>query len=261
MGDAVNLAKRRQLVLAAARAVLERNTRRSFLEGEVALCRAARDIDRRNSQVHDPFDVGVWKDRAGLGTRGRVCVARRLCFGCGRVRSRRCVGSGKRRRRRSGGFRRRRCRGVCCSSGRRVRCRRSRSVRCRGGGGVRCGGRGGGIGRRLSGGGRSGVVVRACRSDAEREEGDCSERCRKSGLRVHAPSIRGGRASGVRRLAEAAEEIARDDQLLNLARPLVDFRDFCVTVVALDRKLRRIAVAAVDLDGFRRVLAGRRRRE
>src|SRR5919204_2855992 len=51
------------------------------------------------------------------------------------------------------------------------------------------------------------------------------------------------------------EDRARDDEPLNLARPLVDLRDLRVPVVALDRKLLRVAVTAENLDCFGRLPA------
>src|SRR5438874_7936758 len=51
----------------------------------------------------------------------------------------------------------------------------------------------------------------------------------------------------------ALEDLARDDQSLDLTRALVDLRDLCIAVVALDRKLLRVAVPAEDLDRFARL--------
>src|SRR6266581_4014648 len=44
------------------------------------------------------------------------------------------------------------------------------------------------------------------------------------------------------------EDVARDHQPLDLARAFVDLGDLRVSVVALDRELLRVAVAAEDLD-------------
>src|SRR5947208_12796135 len=52
---------------------------------------------------------------------------------------------------------------------------------------------------------------------------------------------------GERTLLEP-EDRARDHEPLDLARPLVDLGDLRVAVVALDRELLRVAVAAEDLD-------------
>src|SRR5947209_10294224 len=46
-------------------------------------------------------------------------------------------------------------------------------------------------------------------------------------------------------------EVARDDEALDLARAFVDLRDARVAVVALDRIVLHVAVAAVDLDRLR----------
>src|SRR6185437_10504361 len=58
-----------------------------------------------------------------------------------------------------------------------------------------------------------------------------------------------------------AEDRARDDQALDLARPLVDLRDLRVAVVPLDRELLGVAVPAEDLNRFGRLAAGHLRRE
>src|SRR6476469_1384141 len=52
-----------------------------------------------------------------------------------------------------------------------------------------------------------------------------------------------------------AEDRARDDKALDLARPLVDLRDLRVAVVPLDRELLGVAVPAEDLDRFARLAA------
>src|SRR5581483_8792540 len=55
--------------------------------------------------------------------------------------------------------------------------------------------------------------------------------------------------SSLRELAlSEPEDRARDHQALDLARPLVDLGDLRVPVVALDRKLCRVAIPAEDLD-------------
>src|SRR5438874_12003017 len=54
---------------------------------------------------------------------------------------------------------------------------------------------------------------------------------------------------GERALGQA-EDRAGDHEPLDLARPLVDLGDLRVAVVALHRKLLRVAVAAEDLDGL-----------
>src|SRR6185503_14634969 len=46
------------------------------------------------------------------------------------------------------------------------------------------------------------------------------------------------------------KHILGDDESLNFARALVDLGDARIAVVALDAELGRVAVAAVDLDGF-----------
>src|SRR5919109_5325225 len=63
------------------------------------------------------------------------------------------------------------------------------------------------------------------------------------------------------RLPPQPEDRARDHEPLDLARPLVDLGDLRVAVVALDRELLRVAVAAEDLDRLARVAAGHLRRE
>src|SRR5919109_3312527 len=50
------------------------------------------------------------------------------------------------------------------------------------------------------------------------------------------------------RLPPQPEDRARDHEPLDLARPLVDLGDLRVAVVALDRELLRVPVAAEDLD-------------
>src|SRR5439155_21705988 len=45
-----------------------------------------------------------------------------------------------------------------------------------------------------------------------------------------------------------AEDLPRDHEALDLARPLVDFGDLRVAVIALDRELLCVSVAAEDLD-------------
>src|ERR671927_2030609 len=57
------------------------------------------------------------------------------------------------------------------------------------------------------------------------------------------------------------EDRPRDDDALDLARPLVDLGDLRVPVVALDRELLRVAVAAEDLDRLRRLPPRRLRGE
>src|SRR5439155_17390146 len=52
-----------------------------------------------------------------------------------------------------------------------------------------------------------------------------------------------------------AEDRARDDDALDLARPFVDLGDLRVAVVALDGELLRVAVAAENLDRLRRLAA------
>src|SRR5690242_15417009 len=64
------------------------------------------------------------------------------------------------------------------------------------------------------------------------------------------------------------EQRARDDEALDFARAFVDLHDARVAVIALDRILLHVAVAAVDLDrlvrdpgrGLGRVQLGHRRR-
>src|SRR3954463_2066955 len=51
-----------------------------------------------------------------------------------------------------------------------------------------------------------------------------------------------------KRSLRQAEDRASDHEALDLARALVDLRDLRVAVVALDRKLLRVAVAAEHLD-------------
>src|SRR5947209_15280962 len=46
-------------------------------------------------------------------------------------------------------------------------------------------------------------------------------------------------------------QVARDDEALDLARAFVDLRDARVAIMALDRIVLDIAVAAVDLDRLR----------
>src|SRR5207253_8009311 len=58
-----------------------------------------------------------------------------------------------------------------------------------------------------------------------------------------------------------AEDRARDHEALDLARPLVDLGDLRVSVVALDRELLRVAVAAEDLDRLGRLTPGHLRGE
>src|SRR5438045_3598800 len=59
-------------------------------------------------------------------------------------------------------------------------------------------------------------------------------------------------ALGERALGEA-EDRSGDHESLDLAGPLVDLRDLRVAVVALDRKLLRVAVAAEDLNRLSRL--------
>src|SRR6266511_3420423 len=66
-----------------------------------------------------------------------------------------------------------------------------------------------------------------------------------------------GRAHAI----EAAEDRPGDHETLDLARPLVDLRDLGVAVVALDRELLGVAVAAQNLDRLRRLPARHLRRE
>src|SRR5438093_11640616 len=54
-----------------------------------------------------------------------------------------------------------------------------------------------------------------------------------------------------------SQDLARDDELLDLRGALVDLRDLRVAEVALDLILARVAVPAVDLDGVGRHLHGR----
>src|SRR5438034_2761044 len=58
-----------------------------------------------------------------------------------------------------------------------------------------------------------------------------------------------------------SEDGAGDDEPLDLARALVDLRDLRVAVVALDRELLRVAVAAEDLDRLGGLPACHLRRE
>src|SRR4051794_39620348 len=51
---------------------------------------------------------------------------------------------------------------------------------------------------------------------------------------------------------DVAEEVARDDQALDLARALVDLGDLRVAVVALGGEVLRVPVAAEDLDRLAR---------
>src|SRR3954465_14121235 len=60
---------------------------------------------------------------------------------------------------------------------------------------------------------------------------------------------------------DVPEDLARDHESLDLARPLVDLGDLRVTVVALDGKLLRVAVAAEDLDRLAGHAPRRLRRE
>src|SRR5436190_6737920 len=58
-----------------------------------------------------------------------------------------------------------------------------------------------------------------------------------------------GCATGFCALARGLpREVARDDEPLDLARPLVDLRDARVAVVSLDRIVAKVAIAAMDLD-------------
>src|SRR5438477_518100 len=52
-----------------------------------------------------------------------------------------------------------------------------------------------------------------------------------------------------------AQQLAVDDEPLDLARALVDLGDLGVAVVALDRELLRVPVAAEDLDRLARLAA------
>src|SRR5207302_6230413 len=54
-----------------------------------------------------------------------------------------------------------------------------------------------------------------------------------------------------------AQQLARDDDALDLAGALVDLHDLRVTEEALDGELARVAVAAEDLDRVGRDLHGR----
>src|SRR5688572_22962437 len=53
-----------------------------------------------------------------------------------------------------------------------------------------------------------------------------------------------------RRAGSVAEQRSRDDEALDLRRPLVDLGDLRVAVEALGREARRVAVAAEHLDGL-----------
>src|SRR6266446_1458753 len=57
------------------------------------------------------------------------------------------------------------------------------------------------------------------------------------------------------------EDRARNHEALDLARTLVDLGDLRVSVVALDRELLRVAVAAEDLDRLGRLAPGHLRGE
>src|SRR5579872_3555434 len=57
------------------------------------------------------------------------------------------------------------------------------------------------------------------------------------------------------------QNLPRDDEPLDLTRPLVDLGDLRVAVVALDRELLRVAVAAEDLDRLAGLAARHLRRE
>src|SRR5258705_13893549 len=71
-----------------------------------------------------------------------------------------------------------------------------------------------------------------------------------------------GTCSALRKSAlRLAEDRARDHEPLDLARPLVDLGDLRVAVVALDRELLRVAVAAEDLDRLAGLPACHLRRE
>src|SRR5581483_9477539 len=61
--------------------------------------------------------------------------------------------------------------------------------------------------------------------------------------------------SSGRRGTLSPEELAGDHEPLDLARALVDLRDLRVPVVALDRELLRVTVAAEHLDRLRRLAA------
>src|SRR5262249_52333182 len=71
---------------------------------------------------------------------------------------------------------------------------------------------------------------------------------RRSSSRTAPATTSGRRTSGTSGGLVHAENLARDDDPLDLARPFVNLRDLRVTVVALDRELSRVAVAAEDLD-------------
>src|SRR5262245_11421105 len=58
-----------------------------------------------------------------------------------------------------------------------------------------------------------------------------------------------------------AQDLARDDEALDLVRALVDLRDLGVAHVLLDRVILHVPVAAEELDGVRRDLHGRVGRE
>src|SRR5690348_1043769 len=60
-------------------------------------------------------------------------------------------------------------------------------------------------------------------------------------------------SSGARGLTLEVEDAAGDHEALDLARALVDLGDLRVAVVALERELLRVAVAAEDLDRLRRL--------
>src|SRR5260221_12894226 len=63
------------------------------------------------------------------------------------------------------------------------------------------------------------------------------------------PQTRTGWGDGLGGVARALlGEVARDQQPLDLAGAFVDLRDARVAIVALDRIVAQVAVAAVDLD-------------
>src|SRR5439155_1024192 len=84
------------------------------------------------------------------------------------------------------------------------------------------------------------------------DRGDPQRAVRKAGGR-----LRACRGPHVQRAALQAQQLARDDDALDLAGALVDLHDLRVAEEALDGELARVAVAAQDLDRVGRDLHGR----
>src|SRR5262245_6000930 len=84
---------------------------------------------------------------------------------------------------------------------------------------------------------------------------ESSRRAGARSTRPSRPTVGEVDGSAHERALGQSENRARDHEPLDLARALVDLGDLGVAVVALDRELLRVAVAAEDLDRLGRLPA------